>query len=227
VRIAGILRRRFRASPPHPEHQLADKSRQPGIALVGGETLSGAKCAIWSRRARSGPAEIDRRDRRNRRHAHRCRRGAGGGQRARRGEPHRRQELCFWPFAFLKPQDSRVAAQTLATACRDRPERRVGGSSEAGCARPWRAGPTPRRAADPIHLIAHPAAVAVTLPLIRLAPRRCVAQIFEPASEQGQRGVDELQHQVIGLLSFKPFRRPCMTRRLLSTCWLDTAKTLQ
>ena len=43
--------------------------------------------------------------------------------------------------------------------------------------------------------------------LRRLAARhrivRAVAQILEPASERGQRGVDELQQQTISLLSFK------------------------
>ncbi|MCC7174194.1 MAG: hypothetical protein IT159_03285 [Bryobacterales bacterium] len=57
------------------------------------------------------------------------------------------------------------------------------------------------------HLIAHPAAVALALFLKRLAARfsmrRVSAHVFEPASERGQRGLDELREQTISLLSFK------------------------
>lgn len=59
-----------------------------------------------------------------------------------------------------------------------------------------------------IQAIAHPAAIALALFLVRLqktAPiRRSVAEVFEPASERGQAGLDELQKQTAGLLSFKP-----------------------
>jgi aspartate-semialdehyde dehydrogenase len=58
-----------------------------------------------------------------------------------------------------------------------------------------------------VHVIAHPAAIALALFLRRLhmhAPiRRSVIQIFAPASEHGAAGVTELQQQTVGLLSFK------------------------
>jgi aspartate-semialdehyde dehydrogenase len=58
-----------------------------------------------------------------------------------------------------------------------------------------------------IHVIAHPAAVALALFLRRLqmhdAIRRSVIQIFVPASEQAMKGVEELQQQTVSLLSFK------------------------
>lgn len=57
-------------------------------------------------------------------------------------------------------------------------------------------------------VIAHPAAVIVSLLLVRAqkaAPiRTAVATVFEPASEQGQRGMDALQEQTVNLLSLKP-----------------------
>jgi len=60
---------------------------------------------------------------------------------------------------------------------------------------------------DAVHLIAHPAAVAIAMILPRLhaafAVRRSVIHIFEPASERGTPGVEELQQQTVGLLSFK------------------------
>jgi aspartate-semialdehyde dehydrogenase len=58
-----------------------------------------------------------------------------------------------------------------------------------------------------IHVIAHPAAIALALFLRRLQAqepiRRSVIQIFAPASEHGAKGVEELQNQTISLLSFK------------------------
>lgn len=55
-----------------------------------------------------------------------------------------------------------------------------------------------------VHVIAHPAAVAMAMLLRRVEPRRAVIQVLVPASELGHRGVDELQQQVISLLTFKP-----------------------
>lgn len=61
----------------------------------------------------------------------------------------------------------------------------------------------------PVHVIAHPAAVALALFLRRLHRndpiRSAVIQIFAPASEQGREGVEELQQQTVDLLSFKSF----------------------
>jgi len=58
-----------------------------------------------------------------------------------------------------------------------------------------------------IHLIAHPAAIALALFLGQLSKaatiRRSVVEIHEPMSERGQRGLDELQKQCVALLSFQ------------------------
>lgn len=58
-----------------------------------------------------------------------------------------------------------------------------------------------------VHVIAHPAAIAIAVLLRRLHAyeplRRVVAQIFAPASERGSAGIDELQQQTVALLSFK------------------------
>lgn len=55
---------------------------------------------------------------------------------------------------------------------------------------------------------AHPAAVMLALLLLRARKagtiRRAVATVFEPASEHGQRGMDELHQQTVNLLSFQP-----------------------
>jgi aspartate-semialdehyde dehydrogenase len=57
------------------------------------------------------------------------------------------------------------------------------------------------------HVVAHPAAILLALFLVRLSRaariRRSVAHVFEPASERGQRGIDELQRQTVNLLTFQ------------------------
>ncbi|MCU1330439.1 MAG: Semialdehyde dehydrogenase, dimerization region, partial [Bryobacterales bacterium] len=56
-------------------------------------------------------------------------------------------------------------------------------------------------------IVAHPAAVAIAILLRRLhrtfGVSSAVIQIFEPASERGKAGVDELQQQTVSLLSFQ------------------------
>jgi aspartate-semialdehyde dehydrogenase len=58
-----------------------------------------------------------------------------------------------------------------------------------------------------IQEIAHPAAIALALLFnhlhVRHRVRSSVVHIFEPASERGNKGVDELQQQTVSLLSFK------------------------
>ncbi len=61
---------------------------------------------------------------------------------------------------------------------------------------------------DAVQVIAHPASIALALLLGRIHPvfpiARTVAVVFEPASERGAAGIDELQMQTVNLLSFKP-----------------------
>jgi aspartate-semialdehyde dehydrogenase len=57
-------------------------------------------------------------------------------------------------------------------------------------------------------ITAHPVAVSLALLMLRAqkvgAIRRVVATVFEPASQHGQRGMDELHQQTVNLLSFQP-----------------------
>jgi aspartate-semialdehyde dehydrogenase len=57
-------------------------------------------------------------------------------------------------------------------------------------------------------VVAHPASVVLALVLLRMQKagqvRRAVALVFEPASEHGQKGMDELHEQTVNLLSFQP-----------------------
>jgi aspartate-semialdehyde dehydrogenase len=56
-------------------------------------------------------------------------------------------------------------------------------------------------------VVPHPAAVTLALLLLRArkagAIRSAVATVFQPASEQGQKGMDELHQQTVNLLSFQ------------------------
>jgi aspartate-semialdehyde dehydrogenase len=69
-----------------------------------------------------------------------------------------------------------------------------------------------------IHVIAHPAAIAIALFLRRLHAtdpvRRSVIQILAPASEQGAAGIEELQQQTVSLLSFKSMPRAVFDSQL-------------
>lgn len=66
---------------------------------------------------------------------------------------------------------------------------------------------SPVHDASGIRVIAHPAALALSM-LLRAAHesaplRHAVVQVFEPASERGQAGLNELQQQTTSLLSFR------------------------
>lgn len=69
-----------------------------------------------------------------------------------------------------------------------------------------------------VHVIAHPAAIALALFLRRLHEhdpvRRSVVQIFAPASEYGTAAVEELQQQTVSLLSFKSMPRAIFDSQL-------------
>jgi len=83
------------------------------------------------------------------------------------------------------------------------------GEQGAALRSPW----TAREIADEevgarVIVPAHPAAVVLALLLERARAvaemRSVVATVFEPASEQGRRGMDELHQQTVNLLSFQP-----------------------
>lgn len=65
---------------------------------------------------------------------------------------------------------------------------------------------TPELQPGPV-VTAHPTAVVLALLLLRvntvLPVKRGIATIFEPASEHGQKGMDELHQQTVNLLSFQ------------------------
>jgi aspartate-semialdehyde dehydrogenase len=62
-----------------------------------------------------------------------------------------------------------------------------------------------------VHVIAHPAAIALAIFFGRLDAlgqiRRALVHVFEPASERGQSGMDELQQQTVALLSLQEMER--------------------
>jgi aspartate-semialdehyde dehydrogenase len=89
----------------------------------------------------------------------------------------------------------------LAGGLEEQPEARLRAPS---------ADSTPQKSDSPIQVIAHPAAIALAMLLGRVSKvahiRRSVVHVFEPASERGQRGLDELQQQTVGVLSFQKLK---------------------
>lgn len=65
---------------------------------------------------------------------------------------------------------------------------------------------TPQLEPAPV-VVAHPISIVLALLLLRVSaaasPKRAVATVFEPASEHGQKGMDELHEQTVNLLSFQ------------------------
>lgn len=105
----------------------------------------------------------------------------------------------------IEQADGEAALIDLSFAAEERPEARLRAPLVGVAERPAESeGPT-------VHVIAHPAAIALALFLRRLQMhdevRRSVIQVFVPASEHGARGVEELQQQTISLLSFKNLPR--------------------
>jgi len=93
-----------------------------------------------------------------------------------------------------------TAVIDLTYAAEERPDARL----RAPLVEPEVPGDLPDAA---VHVVAHPAAIALALFLRRLHAgdpiRNSVIQIFVPASEHGAPGVLELQQQTVSLLSFK------------------------
>ena len=71
---------------------------------------------------------------------------------------------------------------------------------------------------DVIHVVAHPAAIAIALVLSKLHAvfpvRRAVVHIFEPASERGTAGIEELEQQTVSLLSLKTMPKEIFDNQL-------------
>lgn len=67
-------------------------------------------------------------------------------------------------------------------------------------------------------IVAHPAATAIAMVLKRLDANypiaRAVVHIFQPASEYGTAGIEELQQQTINLLSFQPLPKKVFDAQL-------------
>jgi aspartate-semialdehyde dehydrogenase len=109
----------------------------------------------------------------------------------------------------LKANPSGVVID-LTGATEDDPDARVRAPQvEDSDYRPERDGP---------QVAAHPAAVAIALVLRRLHPgfpiSRCIVHVFEPASERGKGGIDELQQQTVSLLSFQKIPKDVFAAQL-------------
>lgn len=72
--------------------------------------------------------------------------------------------------------------------------------------------------ADGVYVIAHPAAIVLTSFFrslrARFPVRRWLAHIFEPASERGRAGINELQQQTVAMFSFQPLPKQVFDEQL-------------
>jgi aspartate-semialdehyde dehydrogenase len=102
-------------------------------------------------------------------------------------------------FPLIEKSESPRVVVDLTGALEERPDARL----RAPTAEP--AGFEPPAVA--LNVIAHPAAILVATLLRRLHQvkpiQRAVVTVFEPASERGLAGVDELHRQTVNLLSFQ------------------------
>ncbi len=109
----------------------------------------------------------------------------------------------------LNPPDG-PALIDLTSALEDQPHARL----RAPSAEPTRSLPQ----AGIIQVIAHPAAIAAATllaALARAAPiRSSVLHVFEPASERGKKGLDELRQQTVGVLSFQKLKKDVFDAQL-------------
>jgi len=101
----------------------------------------------------------------------------------------------------LKIAPKKTALIDLTSALEDQPNARL---------RAPFAEKAPVKNLGAVQVIAHPAAIAMALFMTRLsecAPvRRSIFHVFEPASERGQKGLDELQQQNVAVLSFQKLK---------------------
>ena len=101
----------------------------------------------------------------------------------------------------LNPPEGPVLID-LTGALEDQPHARL----RAPSAEPTRSLPEPGL----IPVIAHPAAVACAMLLAGLSRiaevRKSIIHVFEPASERGKKGLDELRQQTVGVLSFQKLK---------------------
>ncbi len=124
------------------------------------------------------------------------------------------ENLAGARMAFLAgtPQSSRKALEILSRSASAAPtlidltytlEDRPGAYLRAPLAEPANYSTPPITE----HVIAHPAATVLAQFFARLhqiAPyHRAVVHVFEPASERGRRGIEELEKQTVNLLTFK------------------------
>jgi len=101
----------------------------------------------------------------------------------------------------LNPSDGPILID-LTGALEDQPHARL----RAPSAEPTRSLPEPGL----IPVIAHPAAIACATLLASLSKiatvRESLIHVFEPASERGKKGLDELRQQTVGVLSFQKLK---------------------
>ena len=187
-----------------------DESPRPRAAIVGGDTLLAREIRDLLRESKPAPAvELISAASDNASVL------GGDEEEAIPLSPLSATSLAGATVAFLagSPASSRKAVRLnplqgpalidLTGALEDQPQARLRAPS-AESVPPSAGSPSE---ANAIQVIAHPAAIAIAMLLTALARhttvRRSLVHIFEPASERGQKGLDELQQQTTAVLNFR------------------------
>lgn len=183
--------------------QSISKTKPLRIALIGGETLLGREIRDVLETRLSGSVIT----------AYAA--NAEGGFADQEGEA-----VYIQPFTgdAVTAQDAVILAGTEEGAQKAYASASASGAFIIDCSG-YLEGFTPARLSAPLLQVpaldgtrlvalAHPAAAALSLVLTKLARKfaieSSIAHIFEPASERGKRGLNELHQQTASLLSFKP-----------------------
>jgi len=189
---------------------MAEARTQHRVAIVGGDTLLSGELQELLRESKAAPS-VELISAASETSAVL----ATGGDEAIPLSPLSAKSLAGADVAFLvgSPASSRKALRLnppkgpalvdLTGALEDQPHARLRSPS----AEPRNAALTDAAA---IHVIAHPAAIGICMMLAALVEkttiRRSVVHIFEPASERGQKGLDELQQQTVAVLNFRKLK---------------------
>lgn len=116
------------------------------------------------------------------------------------------QEGALKAYSLAKPVKEKIQLIDCNGHLENRPEARIVSPSLDVNAEGW------------LSILAHPAASATALILMKLsdyrAVTRSVVEIFAPASEYGKRGINELHQQTTSLLAFRPLEKEVFDEQL-------------
>ena len=213
IRIGGIVRRRLRpqaaASAGTGASSWLRKQRASRVALVGGDTLLAKEMRelLEQRQARAAyRTDLGRGG--ERRHAGRGRRRGAGAGAADGREPDGIEGGVPGGLGSVQPAGAEAESARRTGADRsDRRARRTAARALAGSFRRAHAFAARARIDSGDRASGGHRVAMLLAGLSKIgAVRRSIIHVFEPASERGKKGLDELRQQTVGVLSFQKLK---------------------